>query len=81
VGRRLRLNPVIVFLALWFGGWFWGIAGIIMAVPALVTLKVVAEHSKNGKALEEFLSPIEAKGLHPARLRSALTRKKPPGKN
>jgi predicted PurR-regulated permease PerM len=24
VGRRLELNPMIVFLALWFGGWLWG---------------------------------------------------------
>ena len=23
VGQRLKLNPIIVFLALWFGGWFW----------------------------------------------------------
>ncbi len=31
VGQRLALNPIIVFLALWFGGWLWGIAGIVMA--------------------------------------------------
>jgi predicted PurR-regulated permease PerM len=23
------------FLALWFGGWFWGIAGIVLAIPTL----------------------------------------------
>ena len=57
VGQRLELNPIIVFLALWLGGWFWGIAGIVMAVPTLVTLKVVAEHSKGGKPVIEFLSP------------------------
>lgn len=57
VGHRLELNPIIVFLALWFGGWFWGIPGIVMAVPSLLGMKVVAEHSRNGKALEGFLSP------------------------
>jgi predicted PurR-regulated permease PerM len=57
VGRRLRLNPMLVFLALWFGGFFWGIAGIILATPALATLKVVAENSAGGKQLLEFLSP------------------------
>jgi predicted PurR-regulated permease PerM len=56
VGRRLQLNPIIVFLSLWFSGWFWGVAGIIMAIPSLVTLKVVAERSKRGNALAEFLS-------------------------
>jgi predicted PurR-regulated permease PerM len=57
VGRRLELNPMLVFLALWFGGLFWGIAGIILATPALVALKVVAAHSSGGEALLSFLSP------------------------
>ncbi len=57
IGRRLDLNPMIVFLALWFAGWFWGVAGIVMAVPALVSLKVVAAHSLRGRPLTEFLGP------------------------
>jgi predicted PurR-regulated permease PerM len=57
VGRRLQLNPLLVFLALWFGGLFWGVAGIILATPTLVALKVVAEHSKDGEPLLNFLSP------------------------
>jgi predicted PurR-regulated permease PerM len=57
VGRRLQLNPMLVFLALWFGGLFWGIAGIILATPTLATLKVVAKNSAGGKQLLEFLSP------------------------
>ena len=59
VGRRLELNPMIVFLALWFGGWFWGIPGIVIAVPSLVALKVIAQHSKNGEPLIQFLSPSD----------------------
>jgi predicted PurR-regulated permease PerM len=57
VGRRLQLNPMLVFLALWFGGLFWGIAGIVLATPALAALKVVATHSKGGKPLLDFLGP------------------------
>jgi predicted PurR-regulated permease PerM len=57
VGRRLQLNPMLVFLALWLGGFFWGIAGIILATPTLVALKVVATHAAGGKPLLEFLSP------------------------
>jgi predicted PurR-regulated permease PerM len=57
VGRRLELNPIIVFLSLWFGGWFWGIPGIVIAVPSLVALKVIAQHSGDGEALIQFLSP------------------------
>jgi len=57
IGRRLELNPIIVFLALWFGGWFWGVPGIIMAVPTLVAIKVAASASKRGEPLITFLSP------------------------
>jgi predicted PurR-regulated permease PerM len=59
VGRRLAVNPLVVFLALWFGGFFWGVPGILLATPALVALKVVAEHSARGKALMKFLGPNE----------------------
>jgi predicted PurR-regulated permease PerM len=59
VGRRLKVNPLLIFLALWFGGLFWGIAGIVLATPALLALKVVAEHAVSGTALMEFLGPNE----------------------
>jgi predicted PurR-regulated permease PerM len=61
VGRRLELSPIVVFLAIWLGGWFWSIPGIILAIPALVALKVAAEHHKNGEALVKFLSPSRVK--------------------
>ena len=57
VGRRLKLNPMLVFLALWFGGLFWGIPGIILATPALAALKVISAHSRGGQPLLDFLSP------------------------
>jgi predicted PurR-regulated permease PerM len=63
VGQRLKLSPIIVFLALWFGGWFWGIAGIVLAIPSVIALKVAAEHSERGAALVAFLSPGAGKRL------------------
>jgi len=76
----LDLSPVMVFLALWFGGWFWGVAGVVIAVPALVTLKVVAEHSEGGRPLLEFLSPNFAKRFRPrlAKMDRAAGVNKPP---
>jgi predicted PurR-regulated permease PerM len=71
VGRRLELNPIIVFLAVWFGGWFWGVAGIVVAIPTLVALKVAASHSKNARPLVDFLSPTESTPLKPLRGRVA----------
>jgi predicted PurR-regulated permease PerM len=57
VGRRLDLNPMLVFLALWFGGFFWGIAGIVLATPALAAIKIIAKNSAHGLPLVNFLSP------------------------
>jgi predicted PurR-regulated permease PerM len=57
VGHRLELHPIMVFLALWFAGWLWGIAGIVIAIPSLVSLKVVAQRSMHSKPLTELLSP------------------------
>ena len=57
VGRRLSLNPLLVFLALWFGGMFWGIAGIVLATPALVAVKVAVENSPRANSWLAFLSP------------------------
>jgi predicted PurR-regulated permease PerM len=57
VGRRLEVNPLLIFLALWFGGLYWGVAGIVLATPALVALKVLAENSKSGRPMMEFLGP------------------------
>jgi len=59
VGRRLEVNPLLIFLGLWFGGIFWGIAGIILATPILVALKVMAENSHDGEAMLQFLGPNE----------------------
>jgi len=75
VGRRLELNPLIVFLALWFGGWFWGIAGIVIAVPTLVSIKVIAENVRGGKPLQEFLNPNELHRYHPKHVTATLVRR------
>jgi predicted PurR-regulated permease PerM len=76
VGNRLELNPIIVFLAVWFGGWFWGIPGIVLAVPSLVALKVAAEHHKRGDPLLQFLSPSGDKAAKASRL--SIRRNRPP---
>ena len=73
VGRRLELNPIMVFLALWLGGWFWGVAGIVMAVPTLLSLKVVAQHSRLGGPLTEFLSPEETRPASEAAVLAKIT--------
>ena len=55
LSRRLRLNSVAILLALAFWAWAWGIAGIIVAVPLLVTLRVFCSHLESMKGIGEFL--------------------------
>ena len=56
LGRSLTLNPVVIFVTLILWGWLWGIAGTLVAVPLLVTAKVVCENVDPWNALGEFLS-------------------------
>lgn len=60
LGRRLALSPLIVFLGLWLWGWLWGVPGMMLATPILLTVKAVSCEMKNGVALAEFLSPARA---------------------
>ena len=60
-GRRLQLNPVIVFVALWLGGWLWGIAGILLALPVLVATKVAASQPGGNDGVLRFLGSAAPK--------------------
>lgn len=55
LGRRLTLNPVVIFLALTFWGWLWGITGALLAVPIMVVFKIFCDHSEPLRPLGEFL--------------------------
>jgi len=44
LGKRLRLNPLAVTLALLFWGWLWGAMGLILAVPITGAVKVICDH-------------------------------------
>ena len=55
LGHRLTLNPVVVFLGLTFWGWLWGITGALLAVPIMVVLKIICDHSEPLRSIGEFL--------------------------
>ena len=50
VGRRLDVSPPVVLLGLWFGGWLWGIAGIALAMPVLVSVKAAMQEVARSRA-------------------------------
>lgn len=47
VGKSLHMHPLIIMGALTAGGEIGGILGLILAVPALVVIKVAIIHAKN----------------------------------
>jgi predicted PurR-regulated permease PerM len=55
LGRRLALNPVVIFVWLIFCGWIWGIVGALLAVPILAVVKIVCDHIEQLAAIGEFL--------------------------
>jgi predicted PurR-regulated permease PerM len=55
MGRRMTLNPVVLFLALTFWGWMWGIVGAILAVPIMVVTKILCDHVEPLAPIGEFL--------------------------
>ncbi|MCF7221456.1 AI-2E family transporter [Marilutibacter chinensis] len=43
LGRRMRVSPLVLILALMLMGWLWGVIGLLLAVPLLVCVKLVLE--------------------------------------
>lgn len=44
LGKRLNLNPLLVFLNIFFWGWLWGVKGALISMPLLLTVKITLEH-------------------------------------
>ena len=77
VGRRMEVNPLLIFLALQVRRPAPGHCRVILATPTLVALKVIAENSKSGKPMLEFLGPNNQSSERDVKLkktRSPLTR-------
>lgn len=55
VGKRLDLDPIVVFLALMLCGWLWGPTGLLLAMPLLTCLRIIAERIPSWSALEKLL--------------------------
>jgi predicted PurR-regulated permease PerM len=51
LGRRLALNPLVVFLSVVFWFWLWGVMGALMAVPMLITIKLISDRVDSMRAI------------------------------
>lgn len=62
VGRRVALNPVVVVVSLLFWAWLWGVAGMILAVPIMLVVKIWAQRTEALAQWSEFLGPDTRNG-------------------
>jgi predicted PurR-regulated permease PerM len=44
LGHQLRLNPVVLTIALLFWGWLWGGIGLVLAIPITAAMKIIFDH-------------------------------------
>jgi predicted PurR-regulated permease PerM len=55
LGRRLRLNPLAVTIALLVWAWLWGAVGLVLAIPITAAMKIVFDHVQSLKPFAAWL--------------------------
>jgi predicted PurR-regulated permease PerM len=43
-GRAVRMNAAAMFVGLLFWAWLWGLPGLLLGAPLVMTMKVIANH-------------------------------------
>ncbi len=54
-GRFARVNPAVLFIALLFFGWLWGVWGLLLGAPLVVIAKVTCDRVESLKPVGELL--------------------------
>lgn len=57
LGKSMRVNPLIIILWLSIMGWLWGVIGVLLAVPVLMSIKIILA---NVGALPHWVKLIES---------------------
>jgi len=55
MGRVASMNRVAVFVGLLFWSWAWGISGMLLAVPMMMSMKVICDNVDELKPVGRFL--------------------------
>jgi AI-2 transport protein TqsA len=56
MGKSFSINVVVVLIMLMFWGFLWGIAGLVLAVPITVLLKIMFEQFPHTQTLARLMS-------------------------
>ena len=59
LGKNMRLNPLIIIVWLSALGWLWGVLGVLLGVPLLVSAKIILSQFPN---LSHWVALAEARG-------------------
>ncbi len=54
-GRFARVNTAVLFIALLFFGWLWGVAGLLLGGPLIAIAKVICDRVESLKPAGELL--------------------------
>lgn len=55
MGGVLEISPLLMLFTLFFGGWLWGVAGMILAVPFLAMVKIILSNVPALAPLEKMM--------------------------
>lgn len=56
VGSQVKVNALVVILAILIGGWLWGISGMVLFIPMVGVLKITLERIPASSAFGYLLS-------------------------
>lgn len=59
-GENLGLSPFIIIVALSVWGWIWGFAGMVIAIPLMVVIKIICENIEILKPFSILLGTVPA---------------------
>jgi len=57
IGRSVRMNAATMFIGLLFWAWLWGLPGLLLGAPMMMTMKVITDRLPALAWLSLFLNP------------------------
>lgn len=67
VSNRLKVNTLVVLLAIFAGGVLWGVSGMILFVPFVGIAKLIADHNHRLKTLSMLLGTQDSHSYQPTK--------------
>lgn len=72
VGGKVNINAMVAIIALFLGGKLFGLAGLVLAMPMIATLKIILDASQNYTAIGFLLGLPEERHLRTGSAKQVL---------